>query len=92
MCVKMKYMDTLLQANIFFFIASIGTIIFIILGSIALYYLIHILKNVKEATDSLRGKIETASEQVEKMRQKISESLIFNLIFAKKPSKKRKNN
>lgn len=92
MCVKMKYMDTLLQANIFFFIASMGTIIFIILGSIALFYLIHILKNVKEATDSLRGKIETASEQVEKMRQKISESLIFNLIFAKKPSKKRKNN
>jgi len=84
-------MNTLLQANIFFFIASMGTIIFIILGSIALFYLIHILKNVKEATDSLRGKIETASEQVEKMRQKISESLIFNLIFAKKPSKKRKN-
>lgn len=84
-------MNTLIQANIFFFIASVGTIIFIVLGSIALYHLIHILKNVKEATDSLRDTIETASEQVEKMRQKISESLIFNLIFAKKPSKKRKN-
>ncbi len=80
-------METLIHADIFFFIASIATIIFVILISIALFYLIGILKNVKNATNLLHGKIETASDNLEAMRRKISESLIFNLIFAPKPKK-----
>ena len=81
--------NTLIHADIFFFIASIGTIIFIILTSIAIYYLIGLLRNVRDLTNTLQDKVETASENLEEMRRKISESLIFNLIFTKK--KKTKN-
>lgn len=82
--------ETLIHADIFFFIASIGTVIFIILTSIAIYYLIGLLKNVRNLTNSLQNKVETASENLEEMRRKISESLIFNLIFMKKKENKSK--
>lgn len=82
-------MNTLIQADIFFFISSIATIIFTVLISIAIYYLIQILKNVRNATDTLQEKIETTSENLEAMRRKISESLIFNLIFTKKSNNKK---
>lgn len=80
-------METLIHADVFFFIASIATIIFTILLSVALFYLIGILKGVKQATDTLRGKVEVVSENLEAMRKKIMESFIFNLIFTKKNTK-----
>lgn len=76
--------ETLIHADIFFFIASIGTIIFIILISIAIYYLIGLLKNVRNLTGTLQDKVNGVSEDLEEMRKKISESLIYNLIFMKK--------
>ncbi len=76
--------QTLIHADIFFFIASIGTIIFIILISIAIYYLIGLLRNVRDLTGTLQDKVNGVSENLEEMRKKISESLIYNLIFMKK--------
>ncbi len=77
-------MDTLIHADIFFFVATIATVIFTILISIALYYLISILKSVKQATDAIRDKVEVVNENLEAIRKKIVESFIFNFIFMKK--------
>ena len=84
-------MDTLIQANIFFFISSIATIIFILLISIALFYTIGILKNVREMTDSIKGTVHTASAEAKEIVEQVRRSWIFNFVFAaKRKSKKQK--
>lgn len=80
-------MNTLIQADIFFFITTISVIILTILLSIALYYLIGSLKNFKRITKNLEHKIDEASDEVEELKHRVSQSLIFNLLFAKKPKK-----
>ncbi len=83
-------MESLIKADVFFFITAVAVIIFTVLGSVVLFYLAGILKNVKESTDSLKGKIEEGSKELESMRRKITESILFNFIFAKKHSSRKK--
>jgi membrane protein implicated in regulation of membrane protease activity len=83
-----SHMDTLMKADIFFFISSISSIVFLILGCVALYYLIRVLKNVKEATDTLKSKIETAGDEVRELVEDVRESSLFRFFFGKKKRKK----
>lgn len=80
-------METLIHADIFFFIATIATVIFTVLISIALCYLISILRSVKQATDIIKDKVETVNENLEAIQKKVVESSIFNFIFSKKNTK-----
>jgi cell division protein FtsL len=82
-------MNTLIQADIFFFITTISVIIFTILASIAMYYLIGGLKSFKRITKNLEHKIDDASDEVDELKHRVSQSFIFNLLFAKKPKKGR---
>ena len=81
-------MDTLIKADVFFFISSISAVVFLVLGSVAFYYLIRILKNVDEATHTLTSKIETASAEVDGLVHDVRESFIFSMLFRKKKHKK----
>jgi biopolymer transport protein ExbB/TolQ len=84
-------MDTLIQADIFFFITTIAVIIFTILVSIAMYYLIGALKNFKRITKNLEHRIDQVGDQIsdeaEYLKNRVHDSFIFNLIFAKKKAK-----
>ena len=85
----MACMDTLMKADIFFFITTIAVIIFLILGSIAFVYLIKILRNIKRASDTLEHKIEVASEHADTLYHSIAESFLFNMLFGKKKKTKK---
>lgn len=84
-------MNTLIQADIFFFVTTIAVIIFTILASVAMYYLIGALKNFKKITKNLEHRIDQVSDQIgdeaEYLKNRLHESFIFNLIFAKKKVK-----
>ena len=80
-------MDTLMKADIFFFVTTIAVVTFLILGSVAFVYLIKILRNIKKASDLIGDKIETASENADVLYHKIQESLLFQLVFKKGPKK-----
>ena len=77
-------MTTLIQANIFFFITSIAVVIFLILGIIAFYYIIGILRNIKKASDAIEHKIESVSEHADDLYHSIKESFLFSMLFGKK--------
>ncbi len=79
-----------MKADIFFFVATIATVIFLILGAVALAYLIGILRNVKRATDSLRERIETTGQQLDALGEQIAASGIFRLIFGGAGKRRRK--
>ena len=83
-------MNTLIKADIFFFVATIATVIFVILGSVALVYFIGILRNVKRATDSLRERIETTGQQLDALGEQIAASGIFRMIFGGVGKRRRK--
>lgn len=81
-------MNTLIHADIFFFITSIAVVIFIILGCITFWYIIGILRNVKRASDKIEHKIDVAGEHVDDLYHSIKESFLFATLFGKKKSKK----
>ena len=74
-------MNTLANANIFFLVTTIATVIFVILGSIAMVYLIKILRTVKRATDAIEARMESASERLDALSDSISQSGIFGFLF-----------
>ncbi len=83
-------MQTFIHADIFFFVTTIAVIMFLILGSIAFYYIIGILRNIKKASDKIEQKIEVASEHADDLYHSIKESFLFAMLFGKKKEKAKK--
>lgn len=82
-------MHTFMKADIFFFVATIATVIWVILGSIALVYLIKILRTIKRATDAIEARIVDAGEKLDAFSEQLSQSSIFRMFFGGR--KKRHN-
>ena len=64
-------MDIVLQTNIFFYITSIAVIVVTVLLVVALFYLIAIIRNVKEISDRLRKGTEILSEDIGEFRDNV---------------------
>lgn len=80
-------METVLKANIFFFIASVATIIITILFSILLFYIIKAWKNIYIISESLKENYAESKEYITELKESLENTLIFKLFF---PIKKRK--
>ena len=80
-------MESILKADIFFFVTTIAVLVFLVLGSIATVHLIGILKNVKYATRKMNTAIDSAEEEIDVIKNRIAESFIFNFIFGKAKKK-----
>lgn len=73
--------QTLIHADIFFFIASIGFIVITLLIAVGLVYVIRILRGVRRITDKIEQGINTAEEDVKELISDLRESSIFRMIF-----------
>ena len=87
-------MTEVLQADIFFVIASIGTIIFIVLVGVALYQVIRILRSVRQIVDRVEAGSETLAEDVSQLRSYVVSGSMFSQIIGLftgvKPSRSRR--
>jgi len=81
-------MESFIKADIFFFITTIILVIFAILVGIICFYVIKILKNVKDSTDTLKDEVKVAGKKLGELEQRIADSFIFNFLFSKKKRKK----
>ncbi len=87
-------MSEVLQANVFFVITSIAVVALTIFVCVALYYLIRILRNVRDVTDRLKRGTEQIAEDVMSMRSFVHEGVIglvkssFSRFTGKKSSRK----
>jgi hypothetical protein len=61
-------MSEILHANIFFFIASIATIAFAIMGCIAMYHVIKILKSLRTLMEKIEDGSDMIAEDITTMR------------------------
>ena len=82
-------MDTLVKADIFFFISSIATVVLAILLSVVLFYCIKAGKNLYNITEKLQEHFHESEEFVLDLKDRLEENWIFRIFFP--PVRKRKN-
>lgn len=85
-------MNTLIQANIFFFISSVGFIILGIFVSVFLYYLICVTSTLSRIVKRVEGDINNIGDTTKEMLDSMRENVIFNFLFGKKKRKQKEKN
>lgn len=85
-------METLIKADIFFFISSIATVVLSILLSVVLYYFIRAGRNLYQLTELLQDKFQDSEEFVLELRERLENNPMFQfffpLIYRRKRAKK----
>lgn len=86
-------MDTLLHADVFFFVTTIAVILIATVIVIAFIYIIQILKNLRDVSRVFKKGTDKAGESIEAIINLIINNKIFQMFFGKKtPRTKRKTN
>ena len=74
-------MDTLVKADIFFFISSIATIILTVLLAFLLYYLIRAARNLHALSEAIQDGWKDGEEFVLDLRDRLEGNAIFRMLF-----------
>jgi hypothetical protein len=74
-------METLIKADIFFFISSVGFVILSIMLGIALFYFIRAGKNLYDISESIHTHFKESEEFFLDMKDKLENNLIFRMLF-----------
>jgi len=77
-------MDTLLKADIFFFISSVGFLFLWILVIVFLFYLISVTKTFYRIMNKVEKDIDNIGDTTREMLEDVRDSAVFNFIFRKK--------
>jgi hypothetical protein len=88
-------MSEVLQANIFFLIASIATVVFCIVVTMILFQIFKIMKTVRSILERIDSASETMSEDVAHVRKLVATgglvSTVMGLVFGAKKKKRTKD-
>lgn len=76
-------MESILKADIFFFISSISIVIISIFILIALFYFIKVLRNFYKISNLLKNYAEDTESELRDMANHVRESPIFTFIFGR---------
>ena len=77
----MRVMSEVLHANIFFFIASVATVIFCILTCIILYQVIKILGIVRSVMERIEAGSEMIAEDIAHVRELVSKGGLVSRVM-----------
>lgn len=80
--------QTLIHADTFFFISSVGFVVVTFLVTIGLIYIIRILHSVRRITEKVERGINTVEEDTKELVSDLRESMIFRMLFGGRKSKK----
>jgi len=81
-------METVMKADIFFFISSIASVVLTLLLSIVLYYFIKAGRNLYNISEKLQDHFKESEEFVFELKERLEENMIFRLFFP--PARKRR--
>ncbi|MDO8482739.1 MAG: hypothetical protein Q7S86_02890 [bacterium] len=81
-------METIMKADIFFFISSVAAVVLGILGCILLFYFIKAGRNLYLLSEALKGRFKDSEEFVTELKERLEDNMIFRLFFP--PSRKRR--
>ncbi|MFA6294906.1 MAG: hypothetical protein WC666_00590 [Candidatus Paceibacterota bacterium] len=74
-------MESLLKSDIFFFISSIATIVFTILISVLLVYLIKAGKNLYKLSETLKSSYNDSEEFIMELKERLEDNMVFRMFF-----------
>ena len=80
-------MESLIKADIFFFISSVATALIAVLVSVLLFYLIKAGKILYKISKALEENFKETEEFVIELKERIENNIIFRLFFP--PSRKK---
>lgn len=83
-------MDTLLKANIFFFITTIAVVLLTLALLIAMYYIVKSLRRLAALAEKVEENLKDATVEVREMAEDMRDSALFNLVFRKRRKKRMK--
>lgn len=75
-------MTEILHANIFFFIASVATVVFCILVSLVLYQVLKIMQSVRAIMDRIEMKSEQIADDIDAMRTFVRHGSVVSTLFS----------
>jgi hypothetical protein len=84
-------MDTLMKADIFFFVATIASIVLTILTAIALYYIIKAGKNLYAISRILQNNFKDSEEFALELKERLESNFLFKFFFPPARKKTRKD-
>lgn len=82
-------METIMKADIFFFISSVSSVILTILLCVVLFYLIKAGRNLYIISEKLQQHFKSSEEFVFDLKERLEENMLFRLFFP--PSRRRKS-
>lgn len=82
-------METVMKADIFFFISSIASIVLTALLSVALFCFIKTGKNLYRISEKLQNHFYESEEFVLDLKERLENNMVFRLFFP--PARKRKH-
>ncbi|MCX6789480.1 MAG: hypothetical protein NTZ42_02620 [Candidatus Gribaldobacteria bacterium] len=82
-------MESLIKADIFFFISSVATIVVTFLVSILLFYLIKAGRNLQIICQALKDNFKESEEFVADLKERLEDNIIFRIFFP--PSRKKRH-
>lgn len=74
-------MESLIKADIFFFISSVATMVLTILISILLFYLIRAGRNLYMISEALKSNFKESEEFVMELKERLENNIVFRLFF-----------
>lgn len=74
-------MDTLIKADIFFFITAVATVLLTVLLSILFYYLIRAGKSLHTIIETLKNNYSDSEDYILELKESMESNLIFRLFF-----------
>ena len=83
------YMESILQADIFFFVTTICMVCISVLLGVVLIRISRALRLLTETLESLKTQTKDIGQQAEEILEQIQKSFIFNLLFSKKKKQKK---
>ncbi|MEY2664580.1 MAG: hypothetical protein RIT04_388 [Candidatus Parcubacteria bacterium] len=74
-------METLIKADIFFFITSIAVVIVTIVLAIAGFYFIRVLRTFGQISEKLKDTVDSTSDDIRDIVEQVQDSSAFRLMF-----------
>lgn len=81
-------MTEILQANIFFVIASIGVVIFIIITSLILFHVYKIVRSVRRIVERVEAGSVALAEDIDDLRSNLNPTKLISFIMSFVPGRK----
>jgi hypothetical protein len=82
-------METVMKADIFFFISSIASVVLAILLSIVLFYFIKAGRNLYLISEKLQVHFKESEEFVLDLKERLEDNMVFRLFFPPARNKRR---